>query len=166
MPLIHRICQTCGKAFMRSNTKLSRDCKACESGGGRKIVLDKANGFANCQRMQTKSRAAKGGEFGANGEWYEGGKFINTVAENAKRHGSQPKAKPLGKRNVAMGVWEIQPYAGAIALFPQLAGLEIIDRATGLFVFNPELHNEYATPEYIAIRKDRIAKFNSGVRWI
>jgi predicted nucleic acid-binding Zn-ribbon protein len=30
MALIHRICQTCGKAFMRSTTKLSRDCKACE----------------------------------------------------------------------------------------------------------------------------------------
>jgi hypothetical protein len=34
--------------------------------------------------MATK-RAAKGGEMGANGEWYEGGKFINTVPENRKR---------------------------------------------------------------------------------
>lgn len=33
-------------------------------------------------------RAAKGGEFGANGEWYEGGKFINTIPENRKREGS------------------------------------------------------------------------------
>jgi len=35
-------------------------------------------------------RAAKGGEFGANGEWYEGGKFINTIPENGKKEGSTP----------------------------------------------------------------------------
>ena len=41
--------------------------------------------------MTTTKRAAKGGEFGANGEWYEGGKFINTIAENAKKEGSKPR---------------------------------------------------------------------------
>ena len=38
--------------------------------------------------MSATQRAKKGGEFGANGEWYEGGKFINTVRENRKREGS------------------------------------------------------------------------------
>lgn len=33
----------------------------------------------------TQRRAAAGGEFGANGEWYEGGKFIATKADTIKQ---------------------------------------------------------------------------------
>lgn len=34
--------------------------------------------------MAITKRAPKGGAIGANGEFYEGGKFINTVPKNAK----------------------------------------------------------------------------------
>lgn len=54
----------------------------------------------------TTKRAAKGGEFGANGEWYEGGKFINTVPENQKKEGSTPrKARKV----------EIEPYKWVVS---------------------------------------------------
>lgn len=46
-------------------------------------------------------RAPKGGAFGANGEWYEGGKFINSVPTNRKKEGSVA-SKP---RKI-----EIEPY--------------------------------------------------------
>ena len=36
-------------------------------------------------------RAPKGGAYGANGEWYEGGRFINTIPENNKKSGSRKR---------------------------------------------------------------------------
>lgn len=53
-----------------------------------------------------QQRAKKGGELGANGEWYEGGKFINTIPENAKEYGSVT-AKP---RKV-----QIEPYVWVLS---------------------------------------------------
>ena len=44
--------------------------------------------------ITTQKRAAKGGEFGANGEFYTGGKFINTVEEMRWIHVS--KVNPDG----------------------------------------------------------------------
>lgn len=52
-------------------------------------------------------RAPKGGAFGANGEWYEGGKFINSVASNPKKEGSDKHARKPCKQQVAPGVWEV-----------------------------------------------------------
>jgi len=54
----------------------------------------------------TTKRASKGGEFGANGEWYEGGKFINTFPENRKKEGSQPRKE----RKV-----QIEPYMWVVS---------------------------------------------------
>lgn len=49
-------------------------------------------------------RAAKGGEYGANGEFYDGGKFLNTIQENGKQE--KKRKKPTGRREVAPFVWE------------------------------------------------------------
>lgn len=65
----------------------------------------------------TTKRAVKGGELGANGEWYEGGKFINTVEQNAKRHGSAPKAAKLRKVQIKPYVWVMQEVASQKPLF-------------------------------------------------
>ena len=113
------------------------------------------------------SRAKAGGEYGANGEWYEGGKFINTVAENAKRAAKDAKASSR-KQNINAGVWEVAPVAGKLALFPMLSGMEIPnrDRSNWQFTFNPDLCGAIATVEFIAIRKARIAAFNAGERWV
>lgn len=48
-----------------------------------------------------KVRAKKGGEFGANGEWYKGGQFINTVAENPKNYQITQKFTKSNKHQVA-----------------------------------------------------------------
>jgi len=115
----------------------------------------------------THSRAKAGGEFGANGEWYEGGKFINTVAENAKRAAKEAK-KATRKQEVENYKWEIAPIAGQRALYPMLSGMEISnrDRVNPQFTFNPDLRGDLATAEYIAVRKARIAAFNAGERWV
>ena len=112
----------------------------------------------------THSRAKVGGEFGANGAWYEGGKFINTVPENEKRQKAK-RHKPCGKREVAPYTWEIQPYEGAIAIFPQLSGIEIFNRSSGKFSLNPDLREDFATPEGVSNRMAKIEAYNSGTRW-
>lgn len=116
----------------------------------------------------THSRAKAGGEFGANGEWYEGGKFINTVPENGKRQGST-KSKPVGKREIDSRVWAVQPAEGAIAIYPQLAGIELREQrgvAGSPFRLNPDLRGEFTTAEAIAKRENLIARFNAGERWV
>lgn len=56
--------------------------------------------------METTTKQAKaGGEYGANGSFYKGGTFINTVAENAKGSAKQPiarrAARPLTEEQIA-----------------------------------------------------------------
>lgn len=109
-------------------------------------------------------RAKKGGEFGANGEWYEGGKFINTTPENAKRHGSGPKA--TGKQEIAPYVWEVAPAENLRSIFKQIAGiLGKLDR-DGKFTYsaNPAILNYCGKSE--AEARDLIARYNAGERWI
>jgi len=70
--------------------------------------------------MKTR-QARRGGEFGANGEWYESGKFINTVPENPKRHGSRTaKAR---KAQIAPFEWAVVPDDKAVSIYSQLAGI-------------------------------------------
>jgi hypothetical protein len=111
----------------------------------------------------THSRAKAGGEFGANGEWYEGGKFINTVPENAKRQGKS--RKPAGKQEYENYKWALAPQEGMRAIFPMLSGIEMPNRSGG-YIFNTNLRGDYATPEAIERRQSLIAKFNGGQRWI
>lgn len=115
----------------------------------------------------THSRAKAGGEFGANGEWYEGGKFINTVAENAKRAAKEAK-KATRKQEVENYKWEIAPIAGQRAIYQMLSGVEISNRnrENPQFTLNPNLRGDLATAEYIEVRKARIAAFNAGERWV
>lgn len=116
--------------------------------------------------MKTHSRAKKGGELGANGEWYEGGKFIATT-DHAKRFGSTPKAK-VSKQQFERGKWEVAP-DGKRALYPLLAGIEMIawqgNEISG-FMFNDSLHGNYATASHVDQRKEWIERYNKGERWI
>ncbi len=74
----------------------------------------------------TQKRAAANGEFGANGEWYEGGRFINTVPENAKKHGSVAR-KPR-KIQIEPYTW-VQVTGDEKAIFSIVGtGAEYIDR--------------------------------------
>lgn len=114
--------------------------------------------------MANGTRAKKGGEFGANGEWYEGGKFINTVPENAKRHGSGRKGN--GKQEVAPYVWEVAP-EGMRSIYKQIAGIcAKFDRSANCWIYsaNPQILNYCGLTEQQA--RDMIDRYNAGERWI
>lgn len=114
--------------------------------------------------MANGTRAKKGGEFGANGEWYEGGKFINTVPENAKRHGSGRKG--TGKQEVAPYVWEVAP-EGMRSIYKQIAGIcAKFDLSAKRFVYsaNPQILEYIGRTQ--AECEDMIARYNAGERWI
>jgi hypothetical protein len=111
--------------------------------------------------MATK-RAKAGGELGANGEWYEGGKFINTIPENAKREGSK-RSKP---RKV-----QVEPFAWVTvnewrqSIYTKLAGVygKVVDGKMVLNV-NPQTLTHFGdTMEEV----ERLAeRYNAGERWV
>ena len=111
--------------------------------------------------MNTK-RAAVGGEFGANGEWYEGGKFINTVPENSKRSGSAKRGQ--GKREIAPYVWEIAPEPNMRSLYRQFAGVFgiVIDGVAVVRCHQQTLNYFGRTIEEVS---DMIQRWNAGQRW-
>lgn len=113
-------------------------------------------------KNETQRRAKVGGEVGANGDWYDGGKFINTVADNAKAH--KETKRPTGRQQVASGVWETAE-GQQRALYTCLAGVENFDRGTGKFSFNAALGSYFAEPEAIVNRKAKIEAFNRGEKW-
>ena len=109
----------------------------------------------------THSRAAKGGQYGANGEWYEGGKFIATT-DHPK--GSPKKYKKTGRVEIEPYVWT-ERKEGCMPLYRTMAGVEIFDRANNRFHFNPNLRLDYAEPSVVRDRQARILAYNSGQRW-
>jgi len=113
-----------------------------------------------------KLRAKKGGEYGANGDFYKGGTFINTVADRPKGR-TQSRRKKRKKIEIAPYVWEFPPTEKAVSLWSQLAGIYArYDRKTKTLVFDclPETLAFYGSTEDEV--KDLIAKWNAGDRWI
>jgi len=108
----------------------------------------------------TQPRAAKGGEIGANGEFYEGGKFI-ARSDRAKKHGYK---KPTGRREIENRVW-VDGIEGKLTLWGVLAGHEIWNREENTFSFNTELRLHFAEPDQVAKRKEWIKAWNNGERW-
>lgn len=114
--------------------------------------------------MTTTARAKKGGEYGANGEWYEGGKFINTVKENAKRSGSAPKGKGR-KVQVEPGVWvyaegnqkPLLSWLGAGAVWAN--GKMVVNHAA--FGFNGRSY----FGQTVAQMQTICDRYNAGERW-
>lgn len=116
--------------------------------------------------MATTKRAAKGGEYGANGEWYEGGNFINTVPENRKKEGSATKGK-VRKVQVGPFEWAVQPAAGTEPLFVGAVGGVFADargnRRPLSGVSDQALNYLGMTREELAARVERHA---NGERWV
>ena len=114
---------------------------------------------------KTQKRASVGGEFGANGEWYDGGKFINTVEENAK--GKAKKRTATRKQEIAPYVWEVPP-EGKWSLYVRFAGV-FGNVWNGVAILRTDEQLE-ATLEYygktLAQAKKMIDDWNAGVRWI
>jgi hypothetical protein len=106
-------------------------------------------------------RAKQGGEIGANGDWYEGGKFIATTdhAKNRKR-----KKISTGRQEVAPGVWEIPPTPGAVSIYRRARGAVAFDDKTGLFVPN-RTENLEAVKAYCPGAFIAADLYNAGQRW-
>lgn len=107
------------------------------------------------------ARAKKGGEFGANGEWYEGGKFLNTVPENHKKEGSKPKKA----RKV-----EVEPYKWVEdreGFRPIWSLVSAIGRA---FLTNRPQDVAPQTWSYLDLTPERFAElrglWEAGERWV
>lgn len=109
------------------------------------------------------ARAKKGGEMGANGEWYEGGKFLNTVPENAKREGSV-KAKPR-KIEIEPYKWVLAPEGKFASLYSRFAGVfgKIIDGKAVVLCSDQTLAYFRTTREEAQIMADR---YNAGERYL
>lgn len=110
-------------------------------------------------------RAAKGGEFGANGEWYEGGKFINTVAENRKKEGSDKKR--VHKVQIEPGVWVESDKRAIFSIVG--TGANYIDRSDwkkGITPYLPAFKNGVMfTGTTLAEVQELCDKFNAGERF-
>lgn len=109
-------------------------------------------------------RAAKGGQVGANGEWYEGGKFINTIPENRKREGST--ARQPRKVQVEPYVWVVSDRKPIFSLVGGVACY--IDRyqpAKGIMPFAPALAH-YGDTWGGKTVQEWCDLYNAGERWM
>jgi hypothetical protein len=116
----------------------------------------------------TTKRAAKGGEVGANGEFYEGGKFINTNPDNAKKLGSR-KAKPY-KCEVAPYKWEYAP-EGKGSLYEMFQGAWGVVRRDGVAVlaYGNDQERLDQVLSYSGFTRETaqawLDRFNAGEKW-
>ena len=108
----------------------------------------------------TQPRANKGGEIGANGEWYDGGKFI-ARSDRSKKLGSK---KVTGRREIESGVW-VDGIEGKLTLWSVLSGVEIWNRSENTFSFNSDLRGCFADSDAVANRQAWIKSWNNGERW-
>ncbi len=121
------------------------------------MVLDGCNKMADTAYMKQK-RATTGGEIGPNGEFYKGGAFIATTE---KPKGPIKTHMPR-KVEIERGVY-VMDKENEVSVYRQIAGVEI--RSGEIFIFNPNLRNEYNTPEAVQLRKTHIEAYNAGFRW-
>lgn len=108
-------------------------------------------------------RAPAGGAFGANGEWYEGGKFINTVPTNAKGLGRGLRGTK--RQEIEPGVWASPPQAGIMSLYTRMRAFVRVDDG----IATPcEL--KQVTLDYYGITKPMVQtwaeQYNAGQRWL
>ena len=105
-------------------------------------------------------RAKAGGEYGANGEWYEGGKFI----ANTDRAKSKPRPyKKTGRQQITRDEWAVPP-EGYRSLF---------SRWCQLWAFHPDgsvtprdgLNVEYWGADIITQSIEALEKWKQGERW-
>lgn len=110
----------------------------------------------------TQQRASKGGEVGANGEFYEGGRFINTVAENPKKEGST--SRKSRKCEVAPFTWEFAP-EGKRSVYQAFAGVfgKVID-GKAVMLASEQTLSYYRTTQTEA--QQLIDLWNAGHRWM
>lgn len=112
-------------------------------------------------------RAKKGGEIGANGEFYKGGQFINTIAENSK---GQAK-----KRGRSTGKVQVEPFVWVQCLEGKFPILKIVgsyakwsDDGKSIELFQPYLKHVGIDGSYKFRGQSLdslVEKWNDGERW-
>ncbi len=120
------------------------------------------------------ARAMKGGQLGANGEFYKGGRFLNTVPENPKVDGSRPRPKKPRKVQIALGVWVLAE-PGQRPLFSEVGhlafwvdrydpgkGIEPVYRCFDTETFGPGVAYNGTT---LAEIEEVCRRFNAGEIW-
>lgn len=120
--------------------------------------------------MSTQRRAKSGGETGANGEWYDGGKFI-AMRDNPKRAGRSAKA--TRKVEVEPWKWELPPEEGMRPIYGRMgAGVftgKLEDGRWGLIAREVTWRYYFKTDRAIEQAKDEYQayadRFNKGERW-
>jgi hypothetical protein len=118
--------------------------------------------------MEHKTRAAKGGEYGLNGQFYNGGEFLPSSAFTAKgEFSSNRKSQPWkpSKKEVAPYKWEVQPAEGAQSIYGIIAGVfgKVIDGKFQINTNEKTLNYFHKTIEEV---EELSARWNNGERWI
>lgn len=120
-----------------------------------------------------QKRAKVGGEVAPNGEFYQGGRFINTIAENHKVHGSNNKAATR-KQQWESYKWSVAPEGKTHAIF-QLIGTQLSpDRSVTLpnghyrVVVNttPQVLAHFGDTAFGLPLQELADRFNAGERWV
>lgn len=111
-------------------------------------------------------RAAKGGELGANGEWYEGGKFIATT-DREKKLGSTPKAAKSRKVQIEPYVWVVDTRRPLFSFVG--VGAEYDRQTKTMRPYMPAFENFGGGVMYNGTTIEEIQaicdRFNAGERW-
>jgi len=109
----------------------------------------------------THSRAKKGGELGANGEWYEGGKFIATT----ERPKSQVKIR--GARKVEIEPCQWVESAG-VSIYSEIKWDVKITNGTAVThsMSFRGYDGDTLPADVVAAKLELIAKYNRGERWV
>ena len=105
------------------------------------------------------ARAAKGGQIGVNGDFYEGGKFLPRNPERPRQDCTG--AKKARKIQIEPYVW-IEAPAGFGALIEQIVGADY-DRATKQFTMMPVDHAIWQRHDRAKI-ENLVMLFNRGER--
>lgn len=114
--------------------------------------------------MTKQARAKVGGEIGANGEHYEGGKFIATLNNPKSRKAAYQVTK---RQEIEHTVWATPPVAGQRPIFGQLAGTFKLDHAANKFIANSLNEQTIAwlgAARYAALLA-YVERYNAGERW-
>ena len=112
------------------------------------------------------NQAKAGGQYGVNGEFYQGGQFLPSNEETVKGAYSQKTSRP-SKQEIAPYKWEISEKVsiwGAINLACKFhkTGYSKENGAEGLL----EVVIKNQTPEAMEFFENLATRWNNGERWI
>lgn len=124
------------------------------------------------------TRAAKGGQYGKNNEWYQGGQFLPSSENTEKGLNGREKAnyqdKPR-KQEIAPYKWEVSTqkslwtacFVGGASFFTK-TGYSKETGAQGYLTFNDDFNWQAAgwSSEAIEETKAYIERWNNGERWV